>query len=233
MDGSSSLKKATIALLVIESLLIFVPLVILRSAINWPASLDEPASANLPLIVNRHVPVALGYGFHLVYSLLFFVVAFLTGRVVVGRDLQNPLFKIATAFALLSTFARVLGVARWLLVMPLLGELYLTGTPEIQQTVSLLYQVVNAYLGGVGELFGVGLFAIVWLVLTSVLINRSKELPNWLGYIGYAASISMSAPLLEVAGIDVGPMISISVATLHLWMLITAIVFYAKKDLKG
>lgn len=45
-NGAVPLRRSTAILLLIEFLLIFLPLIILGAAINWPASLDEPASAH-------------------------------------------------------------------------------------------------------------------------------------------------------------------------------------------
>ena len=43
---------------------------ILAPSINWPASLDEPASVTLPLIAKQSVPVFAGYLSYLVHILL-------------------------------------------------------------------------------------------------------------------------------------------------------------------
>ena len=51
--------RATGALLVFEALLLFVPVAILGSAINWPASLSEPPSVILPLIQQQATQFAL------------------------------------------------------------------------------------------------------------------------------------------------------------------------------
>lgn len=48
--NSRTLTRTTGALLVVQALLLFVPVAILGSAINWPASLSEPPSVVLPLI---------------------------------------------------------------------------------------------------------------------------------------------------------------------------------------
>ena len=65
------------AVLIVESLLLFVPVVILGSAIDWPASLSRPADVVLPLIAARSGAVTAGYFSYLVYSILFFPMAYL------------------------------------------------------------------------------------------------------------------------------------------------------------
>ncbi|MEZ4590296.1 MAG: DUF4386 family protein [Chloroflexota bacterium] len=225
-----TIRRQAAVLLIIEFLLIFAPLLILGAAINWPASLDEPASVNLPLILAQNGSVLTGYGIYLVYSLLFWPVAYLTGRALVGNDLENSLFRIATGFAALSTLARTLGIVRWLFAMPVLARLYTdpSATPALQQTISVVYDMLNAYAGGVGELLGVGLFAALWLVLVSILIIRQAAWPNWLGAFGFVAAASLSITLLDVVGYDMGLMAIISVTLLHFWMLATAWVLWRK-----
>ena len=55
------------AILIIQSLLIFVPMYILGSAIDWPASLDLPSNQILPLIYSKAVEVKLGYFIYFIY----------------------------------------------------------------------------------------------------------------------------------------------------------------------
>lgn len=232
-NGARGLRQAAIVLLIVEVFLIFPPLIILGAAINWPASLDEPASVNLPLVLEQYVAVMAGYGIYLVYSLLFWPVAYLTGRVIAGNDPENLLFRLASGFAVLSALARALGIVRWLFAMPVLAQLYTatTATPELQATISVTYEMLNAYAGGVGELLGVSLFAAIWLVLISILIVQKANWPNWLGYFGFVSAISLFLNLLEVIGMDLGPMTTISVGLVQFWMLAVAIVFFRKKDI--
>jgi len=232
-NESRGLRQAAIVLLIMEAFLMFPPLIILGAAINWPASLDEPASVNLPLILEQYVAVMTGYGIYLVYSLFFLPVAYLTGRVITGDDTENPLFRLASSFAALSALARALGIVRWLFAMPVLAQLYTapTASSELKASISVTYEMLNAYAGGVGEQLGVSLFAAIWLALISILIMQKANWPNWLGYFGFVAAISLFLNLLEVIGIDMGPMAIISVTLVQFWMLAAAIVFFRKRDI--
>jgi len=213
--------------LLIEFLLLLIPLIVLANSINWPSSLDEPASVNLPLILEQYSSMMWGYGVYLVYSLLFWPVAYLTGRVIVGNDVNNILFQVANGFAALSALARALGIVRWLFTMPVIAQMYISPNTSdaMKENLSAMYEMLNSYAGGVGELLGVSLFAVIWLVLICILIIRSNKFPNWLAYLGFVTAISLFANLAEATGIDMGPMITISDVLLHIWMLSTAIVF--------
>ncbi len=234
--GRSGLYKSAITLLVIEFFLIFPPMIILGGAINWPASLDEPAAVNLPLILEQYPAVMVGYSIYLLYSLLFWPVGYFTGRVivgneVVGNEVENGIFRIASGFAALSAIARALGIVRWLFAMPGLARLYTdpATSPELQASISVVYDMLNAYAGGIGELLGVSLFAAIWLTLMGVLLLRSPEWPSWLGYFGFVAAASLFVNLLNMINIDTGPMVVISVTLLHFWMLAMAIAFWRKR----
>ncbi len=87
-----AIRRQAAIFLIIEFLLIFAPLIILGAAINWPASLDEPASVNLPLILEQYMAMMTGYSIYLVYSLLFWPMAYLTGRAIVIDDTSEYTF---------------------------------------------------------------------------------------------------------------------------------------------
>ncbi len=226
-----AIRRQAAIFLIMEFLLIFAPLIILGAAINWPASLDEPASVNLPLILEQYAAMMTGYSIYLVYSLLFWPMAYLTGRAIIIHDTENTLFRVASGFAALSCLARALGIVRWLFAMPVLARLYTdpTVSENFKESISMVYEMLNAYAGGIGELLGVSLFASIWLALISLLLIRLPQWPKWLGYFGLVVAASLLLNLLEVVGIDMGAMISIAETLQHFWMLATAIVFLRKK----
>lgn len=230
MNSNNNLLKTTAVFLIIESLLIFFPLVILGNSINWPASLDQSAKINLPIILEHYSSMILGYSIYLIYSLLFWPVAYLTGRVIAIQKHERTLVKIANGFAILSVMSRCLGIVRWLFAMPILAKFYIDSkTAQItKNNISIIYEILNSYAGGIGELLGVSLFTVLWLVLISILILRTKEYPKWLGYFGFITALCLFMNLGEVIDIDMGPMITISTSLLQFWMFTTAIVLIVK-----
>lgn len=206
-------------LLIFEALLIFVPMIILGAAINWPANLSEPASVNLPLVLSEGPAVRAGYFVYLIYSVLFWPVALMTAQAVAGSSLLSPGLKIAAGFGMASAVARTLGILRWFSAMPVLAELYVGGTPDTQATVAAIYDTVNAYGGAIGEALGVGLFAGMWMLFVAVAMLRTQAFPRWLGIFGLVAAIAVSLQVLELFGMDLGALITVLVAVLHFWML--------------
>jgi Domain of unknown function (DUF4386) len=211
-------------LLIAESLLIFVPLTVLGSAINWPKSLSDPADKILPSAVR------FGYLVYLVYSILFWVIASLTIRVLIDDESDSIWLRVANGFGIASAVARCLGIIRWLVAMPALATLYTdptisTGTRE---SIAVVYRALNDYAGSVGEVLGVSLFAGLWLAIVSVRILQTRILPRWLGFLGLVSATLLGVQLARLFGVDLGAFISISVSVLQLWFLAMGIVLVAK-----
>ena len=222
------LYRLTALLLVLAVILQTIPLLILGAAINWPASLDEPAGVNLPLIVEQRGAVILGYGSYLLYSILILPLSFLFYFLLKERGASSPLLAIAVGFGVISSLARSLGIVRWLFMMPILADIYLDpeSSEATRQTVSIVYDAFNAYAGGVGEILGVGLFGAVLFGLVSVALVRSPEFPNWIGYTGLVTAALLLMGVLEIFGLDIGLFITVSVTALQLWMLALAVVLF-------
>lgn len=217
------LTRYTAILLVVEALLLFVPIIILGAAIEWPASLDEPAAVMLPRLEQEASAVTLGYAVYLGYSVLFWPVAWLTTQVIAGNRPLSPWLKLAAGFATLSALARTIGIIRWLAPMPLLAERYgLADAPE-QANIALVYEMLNSYGGAIGEQLGVSLFAALWLTLVSIFILHNGGLPRWIGVFGLVAALSLYANLLEWAGFDLGALITVSTSLIQFWFLAAGI----------
>jgi hypothetical protein len=191
---------------------------ILASAINWPASLDEPAGVILPLIAERSGPVFAGYLAYLLHALLLIPLA-----VVLHHTLRlSPVAgAIAMAFGVLAGFAKMLGIIRWLVLMPGLAGAWIDPTTTDASRVALtaLFDAFNAYAGGVGELMGVGLFAGVWTLLLSLALLRMDPLARGLGYAGLAAAALLFATLPSVAGLSSPLLLTLSGVFWQLWTL--------------
>jgi len=215
-------------LVIIQSLLIFVPMYILGTAISWPDSLDFPADKILPIIHSQATAVSIGYFIYLLYSILFFF----TGTLVVSElqktstNLAN--MKLASIAAGLSSLARVIGILRWLVPFPILAASYVaTVDPTIKLTQEMIFTVVNNYGGGIGELLGVTIFTSIWMIIVSWEFISQKNLPSWLGYFGLIAALASLALVLEVFGFTVS--VSLSQTLFQIWLLCMGIYFFVRK----
>jgi hypothetical protein len=197
-------------LLLAEALLSFAPVVVLGSAIGWPASLGRPAADQLEAIAAAPDAVALGYLLYLLYSVLVAPLMIWLASRVFG-SLASPLAATVAAFAALSTLARAIGILRWLTVMPALASAHAGADPASRLQIELVFGALTAYGGGIGELLGVSLFMALSLALLCAGGWRQRTLPAWL-----AISGALSALLL--AAMPLGLPAAAAVTGLTLWM---------------
>ena len=213
-------------LVVVEAALLFVPLAILGAAINWPGSLDFAPSKALPLIFDQLGQVRLGYGVYLLYSLAWALIGPAIAWVALGSDKRvGPLFVTAVGLICASALARAIGIIRWLTASTFLAENYGDATPEAQQTIELIQSVVNSWGGAIGEILGVSLLTVGWLIAVSLIILRNGGLPKILGWAGLIVAPILASPVIELFGMEAS--IFISTLSIHLWMFATGFTMMA------
>ncbi|MFM7139258.1 MAG: hypothetical protein ACKOXS_03005, partial [Actinomycetes bacterium] len=94
---------------ILQGLLIFIPTFVLGAAINWPDSLDDPASIALPRLLENEGAVRAGYLAYLIYSILFVVSIALLSEIIFGKS-AGILMRIIIALAIASALARSIGI---------------------------------------------------------------------------------------------------------------------------
>ena len=195
---------------------------ILSAAINWPASLDEPARVMLPLILEQAGPVFSGYLLYFLHAVLLIPLAVLLRHTL---RMSPVLGGVAIALGVLAGFAKTLGIIRWLVLMPGLALAWTDpATSEAgREAIAAIYNAFNAYAGGVGELMGVGLFAGLWTVLLSVALIRLGGGARILGYAGFAAAALLFTTLPSVVNLTPPALLTISGIAWQLWTLALAI----------
>lgn len=217
-------EQRTMGILFLVQFAVFiVALVVLGSAINWPASLDEPASVILPLIREQRSAVALGYSSYFVSALLLAPIALLVYRVL--RTGNDAVLTVATGLGVLASFAKLLGISRWLVMMPSLADSYIDpqASAATRDATAVVYNAFNQYAGGIGEGLGVALFSGLWTALVALVVLRQtsphRTLPRWIGMFGLIAAVLVLVPLVEFYGIGTGPMLIVSGVVWQLWMI--------------
>lgn len=221
MSTSSRIYRTTALLLIIESLLLFVPIIVLGKAINWPASLNQPANIVLPLIVKQSPAVFIGYFTYLIYSVLFYPISLLVIQILKSKSSNKIYLNLAIGFGIASMICRTLGIIRWLAPMPVLAKIYVQ--PSTSQTsraaIEVVYQALNQYGGSIGEVLGVSLFTTLWLIIVAIEIIKTRIIPRWLGIFGLISSMLLTTQLLELFGIETGSFIAVSVSVFQAWFL--------------
>ena len=211
-----------------QGLLIFVPTVVLGAAVGWPGSLSDPASTALPRLADNEGAVRVGYAAYLLYSVLFAVTITLLARLVEG-DLAKGVRRLVIGFAIASAVARSLGIVRWLAPMPELADAYSTAADDGQRyTIERIYDALNSYGGTIGEALGVGLFAAISIGLLSVGLLRSGLMPRWVGVGAVVSAVALAVGVVELFGVDPGPLLTVTVTVVQLWFLATGVWLLAR-----
>jgi hypothetical protein len=203
--------------LLIEALLAFAPVAILGPAIGWPASLRNPAAQQLTAIAAAPSALVLGYGVYLLYSLAIAPVAIVVAWRV--THLRGPMAAMIVAFGALSAIARAIGILRWLTVMPALAVSYAAADAPTRATIEAVFNALNSYGGGIGELLGMALFGGLWLLLAMIAAIQSKRLPLWLSAFGIVAALLQLALFAPALGVAAPVPVAMAVTVFVLWLI--------------
>jgi hypothetical protein len=227
---SHEVRLAAAAVLILQFALMLLAFLVLSSAINWPASLDLPASEALPLVAQQASAVALGYGSYFTSAALLVLAGPLVRRAIgAGGALGDLLVSLAAVAGL----AKVLGLTRWLFLMPELAAAYQApgATPETRATLSALYDAFNTYAGAVGEFLGVCLFAGLWTIVLALAL-RAGGRPR-LGLAFLASGTLLIGGIPALFGVEAGPLLLISGLFWQFCLLALAVVLISPKRAVG
>lgn len=193
---------------------------VLMPAINWPASLDEPPSVMLPLLIDQGGAVFTGYSFYLIHALLLIPLAVLLRE---SLRMTPTLGRVAMVLGVLAGLAKALGIVRWLFLMPGLAAAYVdpVATEPVRAALEVVYAAFNAYAGGVGELLGVGLFAGVWTLMLSVALLRVGA--RFLAVSGYVAGLGLLSTLPSVIGLESPLLLTLTGIVWQFWTAALAV----------
>lgn len=132
-------------------------------------------------------------------GVLLIVAALLLGQVL-GLD---GVVLVATGFGVLAGLVQMLGLLRWVYLVPALARADADPslTPAQREANAIVFQAMHQYLGvGVGEHLGY-LFTGIWSVLIGVGVIQGTALPSWLGWPG----IVVGAGIAICSGEFLGP----------------------------
>jgi hypothetical protein len=209
-------------LVLVQAFLIFVPMVILGGAIDWPASLDFPPGQVLPLIAANLQGVRLGYGVYLFYSVMWTVMGTAIAWLAVRRvGAFDPALMLAVGLASASALARAIGIIRWLTASSALADAHAAPGAD-RPAIEAVQLAVNAWGGAIGENLGVAIFAGAWTLVVALLILRHGGLPRWLGLLAIPVGMIVMLPALEMFGVS---LVSVVILTsfMHVWLMLVGV----------
>jgi hypothetical protein len=127
----------------------------------------------------------------------------IAGAVLLGQVLGfGGIVPLATTIGVLAGLVQMLGLLRWVYVVPVLARAYAYPTlgPEQREMHAAVFRALHHYLGvGVGEHLGY-LFTGIWSVLIGIGITQGTALPTWLGWPGVVIGAGLVVGSAEFLG---------------------------------
>jgi len=127
----------------------------------------------------------------------------IAGAVLLGQVLGfEGIVPVAVTIGVLAGLVQMLGLLRWVYVVPALARAYADPTlePEQREVHAAVFRALHQYLGvGVGEHLGY-LFTGIWSVLIGVGVIQGRALPTWLGWPGVVIGVGLAVGSAEFLG---------------------------------
>lgn len=127
----------------------------------------------------------------------------IVGAVLLGQVLGlEGVVLVATIFGVLAGLVQMLGLLRWVYLVPMLARTYADPslTPDQREVQAAVFRALHQYLGvGVGEHLGY-LFTGIWSILIGVGVIQGTALPTWLGWPGVLIGAGLVAGSAEFLG---------------------------------
>ena len=127
----------------------------------------------------------------------------IAGAVLLGQVLGfGGIVPLATAIGVLAGLVQMLGLLRWVYLVPALARAYADPSldPEQREVQVAVFRALHQYLGvGVGEHLGY-LFTGLWSVLIGIGVIQATALPTWLGWPGIVIGAGLVVASAEFLG---------------------------------
>jgi hypothetical protein len=127
----------------------------------------------------------------------------IAGAVLLGQVLRfGGIVPLATTIGVLAGLVQMLGLLRWVYVVPTLARAYADPTlgAEERKAHAVVFRALHQYLGvGVGEHLGY-LFTGIWSVLIGIGVVQGTALPTWLGWPGIIVGVGLTIGSAEFLG---------------------------------
>jgi hypothetical protein len=182
-------QRLTGILFIVGPLLVNIPYILLIMNFSYPDILREPTGD----ILTRFQAGGSG----LIFTWLAFAwvgIPLLFAIVMLQKVLERedtPSLWIGTVVGVIGGIAQMIGLLRWTFVVPGLAATYTdpAATATAKESAVIVFQAVHQYGGVVlGEHIGQS-FTILWMVLTSLAMFKSKLFKPWLAWFGIFAAV--------------------------------------------
>jgi len=222
-------------LLIAGSIGVFIPYTILTMIFDYPDILRKDAGT---ILQQFHAG-----GSKLIFTWWAFAILglpLLIAYILIGQVFERRLdfIRWVTTIGIISGIAQIIALLRWVFVIPVIANTYMTGDDSTKLAAIVSFQTVHQF-GGVllGEHIG-QLFTIIWTIMISIAFLKLKFFRQWISWLGILSSLIYLLAQLElfatvIPGFPVWDMAGFIGSTLWLvWLLITGIMFIRKKHVE-
>jgi hypothetical protein len=186
MSTGTGIRRAAGGLFVAGAVAFAAAATVLSATFNWPDVLREPASVVLPAVVTGGASLVWTW-FATAWTYAILAVPILLLPTVLGRR-DDPVLRAATYVGAASVLLSLIGFLRWVFVVPVLAQSYVTGDATTRAAVEAAWTAQHQFGGALlGEHLG-QLLVLGWSVTLSVIVLLTRVLPRWLGVTGLAVS---------------------------------------------
>ncbi len=190
--------RAAGVVLIVAPLWFNITFALLGNRFDYPGILRRPTAEILERFRAGGSSLILLWWTFMLSGLLLIAGAVLLGQVL-GFDGIVPL---ATTIGVLAGLVQMLGLLRWVYLVPALARAHADRTLEPAQRDfhAAIFGAFHQYLGvGVGEHLGY-LFTGIWSVLIGVGVIQGTALPTWLGWPGIVIGAGLTVGAAEFLG---------------------------------
>jgi hypothetical protein len=162
----------------------------------------------------------------------------LIAYVLIGQQFNNKVgfIRWVTTIGVISGIVQIIGLLRWVFVVPLLANNYISATSDIvKQSAITSFQTIHQFAGVLlGEHLG-QLFTVIWTIMISCAFLKLKYFPKWINWFGIIVSVIYFMAQAElfstvIPGFPVWNMAGFIGSTLWLvWLIIVGVLFIRKK----
>jgi hypothetical protein len=173
---------------ILGAVLINIPYTLLIASFDYPDILRAPTAEVLTRFQAGGTPLILTW-----LAFAWVGLPMLLGVTLLPRALDaddSPLLRTATALGVVGMVVQIVGLLRWVFVVPVLAQQYAdpASGEATHAAVLVAFTAVHQYGGVViGEHLGYA-FSTMWMALVSVALLRAGRFPRWFGALGIVAA---------------------------------------------
>lgn len=223
----------TALLLLLEAFCVTMPFFTLQTAFRFPDILREPASVALRLFAANQAQIVPAYYLFMLSGFLYIPFSVLLRDVLTTASTRSTALNLSVGFGITTALLQIIGFSRWIFVVPYLAARYSSANPATQQTIEVVYETLNRFMGmTIGE--HLGFIAMGgWTICISAYFITSAGFRRVIGSVGMLMGVLLIVSVGEHFGTASAPLF----ATLNVlantgwtvWLLLVAVSILRKQ----